>query len=449
MHVGIVGGGILGMNVAKLCRQAGYEVTLVEAEPELGGLLRSIEVGGVVVDRFYHVINPTDFRLLALIEELGLKNHLQWKTTQTGFYANGTLHPMNNLLQFLTFKPLSVYERVRLGMCVFWAGQIRDWRQLEAITATDWFSRLAGKQVTEKIWNPLLQSKFAEYWDKVNAAYMWGTINRFRASRTGAAQKEALGCMRGGYAPFLRAMHAYLEKLGVSIRTGTAVQRIAAAHNGGARLECQDTQGAKYQFTFDKLVSTLPQTLFNQVANIPQSRRTAFDTLGIIEGLLLLKKPLSPYYVINITDRSIPFTGIIEYTNVANSSDYQGMNIVFISRYVMSESKDFDISDKNMRLHYLDNMKKMFPYYNFDKNVHAFEIMRTRYLQPVHNVHYSQKIPPVPTHIKNVYSVNSVHINPWPVFSNETLELSHDVFETYLREREQERGGRGSTRTCG
>jgi hypothetical protein len=50
-------------------------------------------------------------------------------------------------------------------------------------------------------------------------------------------------------------MYAYLEKLGVSVRTNTAVQRIAAVHNGVVGVECQDTQGVKCRFTFDKLVS--------------------------------------------------------------------------------------------------------------------------------------------------------------------------------------------------
>jgi protoporphyrinogen oxidase len=433
VRVGIIGGGILGMNLAKLCRQAGYEVTLLEAESELGGLLRSIELGGVVVDRFYHVINPTDFHLLDLIAEVGLSDRVQWKTTQTGFYANGLLYSMNNLLQFLTFKPLSLYERIRLGMCVFLAGRIRDWWRLETITATEWFTRLAGKRVTEKIWNPLLQAKFVEYWDKVNAAYMWGTINRFRMSRQGAVQKEALGCIRGGYAPFLKAMRVYLEELGVSICTGTTVHRITALSNSEVVLDCSNDERGICQFTFDKVVSTLPQSLFNKITHTQDSESSEFATLGIIEGLLLLKSPLSPYYVINITDRSIPFTGIIEYTNVADSGDYKGLNIVFISRYLDSKDASFDLSDKHVKAYYLDNMTKMFPYYDFEKNLHEFEIVKTRYLQPVHYVNHSKTIPAIQTGIKNVYSVNAVHINPWPVFSNETLKLSHHVFETYLQ----------------
>jgi protoporphyrinogen oxidase len=434
MRIGIVGGGILGMNLAKLCRRAGHEVVLVEAEAELGGLLRSIQVGGVALDRFYHVINPTDTLLLDLITELGLQEQLQWRESQTGFYANGSLHAMNNIIQFLTFSPLDLYERFRLGLCVVLAGWTKNWESLQDITAAAWLTKLAGRRVMEKVWKPLLQSKFAEYWDKVNAAYMWGTINRYRAARKGVVQKEALGCIRGGYTPFLKAMTAHLGALGVDVRTNTAVQRITTAKSGEILLDCRNAEGEICHFTFNKVVSTLPQSMFDKLVEVPGERRTEFDTLGIIEGLMLLKRPLSPYYVINITDRTVPFTGIIEYTNVANADDYDGFSIVFISRYVDSKSDEFDFTENNIKSYYLENIKKMFPHYDFEMNMHNFRIMKTKYLQPVHDVQYGKRIPAIPTCIKNVYSVNSVHINPWPVFSNEALKLSCDVFETYFRE---------------
>ncbi len=432
MNVGIVGGGILGMHLAKLCRQAGHAVTLFEAEPELGGLLRSIDVAGVVLDRFYHVILPTDTLLLDLIAELGLSDQVQWKTTRTGFYANGALHSLNNLWQFLRFKPLNLYERLRLGLCVLMTGRIQDWRTLEAVTAADWFVKLAGTRVAEKIWHPLLQAKFADYWDQVNAAYMWGTINRVHGARKGTAQQEALGCIRGGYAPFLEAMRACLDTLGTDVRTETAVRDVIPTTSGRLVVKGQTAGGEACQFTFDKVVSTLPQNVFHRLLKGKLDTAAEFDTLGIIEGLLLLKKPLSPYYVINITDRSIPFTGILEYTNVADPEDYQGLSVVFISRYIDSRSHEFGVPDREIKPFYLENMKKMFPTYDFDRDVHAFEIMRTRYLQPVQGLHYSQKVPDIQTPIQNLYAANTIHITPWPVFTNETLKLSRDVFETYL-----------------
>ena len=48
------------------------------AAPSLGGLAGAIDFGGHRVDRFYHVIVPSDERMLALVDELGLGEHLSF-----------------------------------------------------------------------------------------------------------------------------------------------------------------------------------------------------------------------------------------------------------------------------------------------------------------------------------------------------------------------------------
>ena len=70
--VAIVGGGILGMTAAYRLAQAGVHVALYERSNDLGGLVGSFDFDGYPVDRFYHVNLPTDDRILALAEELGL-----------------------------------------------------------------------------------------------------------------------------------------------------------------------------------------------------------------------------------------------------------------------------------------------------------------------------------------------------------------------------------------
>jgi len=70
--VAVVGGGILGMTAAYRLAQAGVDVALYERAPDLGGLVGSFDFDGRPVDRFYHVILPTDDRVRGLAEELGL-----------------------------------------------------------------------------------------------------------------------------------------------------------------------------------------------------------------------------------------------------------------------------------------------------------------------------------------------------------------------------------------
>ena len=68
----VVGGGVLGMHLARELATAGHEVTLIESATELGGLAAPWAIGPITWDRHYHVIAPGDHRTIALVRALGL-----------------------------------------------------------------------------------------------------------------------------------------------------------------------------------------------------------------------------------------------------------------------------------------------------------------------------------------------------------------------------------------
>ncbi|MFX0204127.1 MAG: FAD-dependent oxidoreductase, partial [Candidatus Hodarchaeota archaeon] len=72
-NIGIVGGGILGMTLALRLSQKGFNVTLLESDPNTGGLASPCRIGNYTWDRFYHVMLASDSNLINLLEELNLK----------------------------------------------------------------------------------------------------------------------------------------------------------------------------------------------------------------------------------------------------------------------------------------------------------------------------------------------------------------------------------------
>ena len=68
--VAIVGGGVLGLTLGLRLAQRGHQVTVLEAESQVGGLATADAIGHIRWDRFYHVILGADTRLLALLSEL-------------------------------------------------------------------------------------------------------------------------------------------------------------------------------------------------------------------------------------------------------------------------------------------------------------------------------------------------------------------------------------------
>jgi protoporphyrinogen oxidase len=131
-HIGVVGAGILGTVLTLRLAQAGARVTLLERAPTPGGLAGAIDFSGHRVDRFYHVIVPSDERMIGLVEELGLTDQLSFNPVGVGFFIDGQMHPFNGIGDFLRFPPLSPGARARLAWFVVQCQLRRDYKPLES-----------------------------------------------------------------------------------------------------------------------------------------------------------------------------------------------------------------------------------------------------------------------------------------------------------------------------
>ena len=107
----IIGGGFLGITLALRLRQAGHQVTLIEAADDFGGLAAAWQIGDITWDKHYPVTLMSDLRARALLEECGIEKDMQWVETRTGFYTDGKLYSMSNTLEFLKFPPLRLIDK--------------------------------------------------------------------------------------------------------------------------------------------------------------------------------------------------------------------------------------------------------------------------------------------------------------------------------------------------
>src|SRR4249920_291507 len=119
------------MTAALRLAQKGVQVSLFERAPDLGGLVGSFDFGGLPVDRFYHVILPTDDRVIGLAEELGLGDRFRFSPTKVGFYADGRVFSMTTPKEALTFPLLGFSDRIRLGLFVARCNLKKDYADLD------------------------------------------------------------------------------------------------------------------------------------------------------------------------------------------------------------------------------------------------------------------------------------------------------------------------------
>ncbi|HEY0511156.1 MAG TPA: NAD(P)/FAD-dependent oxidoreductase [Thermoanaerobaculia bacterium] len=420
----VVGGGILGMTLAHRLTQAGHAVTLFDAADRLGGLASAWSLGDVVWDRHYHVTLLSDRHLRALWAELGLESELRWATTRTGFYSGGRLHSMSNSLEFLRFPPLRLIDKLRLAATILHASRIRDPRPLEAIGLTDWLRRWSGERTFEAIWLPLLKAKLGEHYRQTSAAFIWATIARMYAARRTGLKREMFGYVPGGYGRILDRFAQVLTEEGVAIRTGHAAERIAAAPEGGVRLDFRN--GGRE--TFDQVAVTVPAPLAARICEglsaDEAARLQGIQYLGIVCASLLLKKPLAGFYVTNITDPGIPFTAVVEMSALVDRSQFGGSALVYLPKYVDPDDPAFDPSDREIEESFLAALGRMIP--TFDRaDLLAFRVSRVRHVFALPTLHYSSRLPPMTTSVPGLHLVNAAHIVNGTLNVNETIQLAN------------------------
>lgn len=426
---GIVGGGIMGMTLALRLAQQGKKVTLFEAAPELGGLVSSWKMNDVEWDKFYHVILLSDFGTRGILKEIGLEDKIEWVETKTGFYMNGKLYSMSDTIEFLKFPTLNLIDKFRLGLTILVASRIKNWKKLEKIPVTDWLKKWSGSNTFNKIWLPLLRAKLGESYTKTSAVFIWATIQRLYGARRSGLKKEMFGYVPGGYKVVIEAFKQKLLAEGVDIKTGYAASEIKAAPNSKAQISF--TNGNIEEF--DKVISTLPSGLSAKLCSGLTEKEIQklnnIDYLGVICVAVLLDKPISNFYVTNVTDSWVPFTGVIEMSALVDKKYFGNNNLVYLPKYVSPVDPLFNYSDEEIKKTFITNFKKMYSWLT-DDNIKFVGVARARHVITVLTKDYSVNLPAPATSIPNVYIINTSYILDGTLNVNETIRVA----ETKLKE---------------
>jgi protoporphyrinogen oxidase len=428
---GIVGGGFLGMTLAHRLAQHGKKVTLFEGANYLGGLASAWDLGDVVWDRHYHVTLFSDTYLRSLLAELGLEREMEWVETKTGFYTDGKLYSMSNTLEFLSFPPLGLLDKLRLGVTIFYASKVKNWQKLEKIPVTDWLRRWSGSHTFEKIWLPLLRAKLGENYKKTSAAFIWACIARMYAARRTGLKKEMFGYVRGGYARVLERFGEGLAKENVHIKLGQTATKVEPAGNGHVSVTLSNGQ----RETFDRVVLTtaapLAARLCPGLSNDEQNRLKSIQYQGIICASLLLKRPLANFYVTNITDAWVPFTAIIEMSALVDRKHFAGNALVYLPKYVTPDDPAFSLSDGEIEEQFLEALARMYPHFE-RREVMCFRVSRVKYVLALSTLNYSERLPPMTSSMSGVHIINSAHICNGTLNVNETVQLAEKAARMLL-----------------
>lgn len=429
MDIAVVGGGMLGMTAAWRAAIAGHRVTIYEGAPHCGGLAAPWSIGDVVWDRHYHVTLASDLALRGLLRELALEDEIAWVTTQTGFYVDGAMYPFSSLADYLRFPPLSPLQKARLGATILEASRIVDWRPLERVTAVDWLRRKSGRGTVERIWLPLLRAKLGPYAERASAAFIWAIIARMYAARRSGMKQERFGYVRGGYDRIVGRFEERLRARGVEIETSCRVDRVEAG------IDTVRVVANERVRTFDRVLVTLVPSLAARICPGldagERARCEGVEYQGIVCASVLLSHALTPYYITNIADASVPYTAVIEMTALVDAATFGGASLVYLPKYVAPNDPTLAAADGDLEILFLDALERMHPSFS-RRDVRAFRVSRVPYVFPVPTVGYSDRLPPMQTSIPGVVMANSAHIVNGTLNVNETVKLANHAAELLL-----------------
>lgn len=393
--VAILGGGFSGMGAAYRLGQLGIPSVLLEAEEQLGGLGGSVEIGGDVVEKFYHHIKPDDTTLLDLMENLGLSHYLSWASTHMGFYASMSIYPFSGPLDLFRFPDLSFIDKLRFGLGVLRIRKPSSYAP-QGVHAAQWARDLWGDNVYEKLIAPMLLNKFGLPPDQVSGAFLHGRVKSLSSSKSTFKKGERLACVRGSLDRITESLAERLMEY-TDILTDFKVERIEKTDEGFCVL------GGNAVVHCKNVINTLPIDIFTKIQK-NFNFDTNIDYQGVICAALSVKEPMTPLYWINIIDQDIYFRVLV------NHSCFGGFDstILYCANYVHRHHPTYEIDDDTIVARYMEGLEKMFGTFTLNDIV----VSRSPYATPIFTPHFKQEMEALNAKIPGMYFAGSAKIFP-------------------------------------
>lgn len=426
-RVAVIGAGAMGLAAAYRAAKNGHEVELFEAAPEPGGMAGHFDFDGISIERFYHFICHTDHPTFALMEELGLKDKLRWRSTSMGFFNGNKLHPWGDPISLLRLPSLSTIDKLRYGLFAFICSRRNAWPSIENESAKSWIVRWCGTSIYERFWKPLFELKFYEYADNISAAWIWTRIRRIARSRKSIFQEE-LGYMEGGSITLVNALMDGIQSHGGKVHLGQPVQQVTVQDGLVTGI-----QTAIRHYPADAVICTSPTPLVSAlVPDLPdewKQRYNSIHNIGVICVIFKLSRSVSPHFWINVSEPGVGIPGVIEFTNLRSvGSD----SIVYVPYYMPTTNKKFSWPDEQLLSEAFSCLQLINPALTSD-HIIATKIARLRYGQPICEPGFAAKIPPVQTPIAGLQIADTCFYYPEDRGIAESVRLGSAMAESLGR----------------
>lgn len=429
-RITIIGGGLLGLSIAYFFQKSGYkDIIVIEKEERLGGACSWLEISGTLVDRFYHVITAEDGRIFRFMDELGIKDNYGFTTTRMGIFDGKKSHPINTAKEFLTYPNLSMLNKLKLAYTIIYCQFYKNWKRLESLSVPEWLTSVGGKENYETMWLPIMRAKFGDRVDKLTAVDMWARISRMSSSRK-ADFSQQMAYIKGTPKTLIDRLERHLIDNEVKISKDDGVKSLVSEKGKITGIEMEKGEFIES----DVYIFTVPLPNFELL--IPDEYAEYKNKLNQIQYLdnvcliLKLSKPLTPFYMLNIQDPRIPFTGVIGLSHIYPADEFDGYSVFYISRYLLENNDFFHKSKDEVLSLYMPHLERINPDFN-ESWIAGYELSKGKNIEPFHRINYSKYIPPRKTAFENCFLVTTAQIYPEATVLNASVNVAEDFVNTF------------------
>ena len=241
--------------------------------------------------------------------------------------------------------------------------------------------------------------------------------------------RESLGYPIGSFGEFFDVLAEKIEAHGNQVHLSTPVTRIVSG-DGRPVLEYERPDGSTGSEKFDAVIASTHSHMFMRLApdlsGEYKERLESTKYLAAVLLVLVLDRPLSHIYWLNVADRSMPFVGVIEHTNLIPPEHYGGQHLVYLSNYLERTDRLYGLSHEELLAECVPHLRKVNPSFDPSWVLKSYH-QKVNAAQPVIGTHYSKVMPDHRTPLKGVYLANTTQVYPQDRGTNYSVRMGKQV----------------------
>jgi protoporphyrinogen oxidase len=269
----------------------------------------------------------------------------------------------------------------------------------------------------------------------------------------GEAREERLGYPDRSWEPLFRALRERVERAGGRVLIDCPAARLVRSngHVGlvpaapGSFRAGHDPRafasGGPLE-PYDAVVATVPSGVFadllddrlrDEVGAAYLGRLGSIDYHAALCLLLELDRSFTPFYWTNVADADLPFVGVIEHTNLIPAEHYDGRRFLYVANYLPPGHPLLQRSADAVLAAYEPGLRRINP--AFDRSwVRNAWLHREPDAQPIVDLGYRERIPPLRTGAPGLWLANTTQVYPEDRGTNYAVRLGDEVARAMLAE---------------